>query len=167
MASKCPNCGSTEMQEHAWTRQCLTCGRLSDHDGNMVDVGAGASTREAIEARLRPRETVVVGNLADLQRMGAELAQTDKGLLASSVVTAESVNVAADATVTPAQNDENKGEITRETVRTGAAGPLIKAREAAMAPRENKEPDSVDPTSVSPVRADKAKTQQPVIQARK
>lgn len=150
MAYQCAACNSTNVQQHAWTYQCLDCGKLSDHEGNVVEVGASASTREAIEARLAPRRTVVVGNLADLQRMGAELAQTDKGELAGAVVTAESVNAQSSNVVTPHEDDAAKGEITRETVRTGEAAPLIRAREKAMAPRDNREPDSVDPTSTSP-----------------
>jgi hypothetical protein len=150
MAYRCANCNSTNVQQHAWTYQCLDCGRLSDHSGNIVENGMGDSTRAAIQQRLEPRRTVVVGNLADLQRMGADLAQTDKGPLASAVVTAESVDVSEDNIVTPAEDDALKQEINRETVRTGDAEPLIRAREKAMAPRDNREPDSVDPTSTSP-----------------
>jgi hypothetical protein len=164
MAYKCANCNSSNVQQFAWTYQCLDCGMLSDHDGNVVEAGMGASTREALLKRLEPRRTVVVGNLADLQRMGAELAQTDKGPLASSVVTAERVDVTADNVVTPHEDDALKQEITRETVRTGEAEPFIRARDKAMAPRENREPDSVDPTSVSPTPANKVKVETPTVQ---
>jgi DNA-directed RNA polymerase subunit RPC12/RpoP len=151
MAYRCANCGSANVQQHAWTYQCLDCGKLSDFEGNVVENGAGASTRDAIERRLQPRRSVVVGNFADLQRMGAELAATEKGALASTVVTAEPVDVKSNAVVTPHEDDAMKADITRETVRTGEADPLIEEQNRQAAPRENREPNPVDPTSQSPL----------------
>lgn len=79
MALKCPVCRSADTQVGmADNNQCLNCGALFDSQGNAVDVGMDASTRAAAEARLAPRSQHLSGNLADLQRLGAEKAPDPK-----------------------------------------------------------------------------------------
>lgn len=74
MAVHCPNCGSVETQAQLANTQCVTCGKSFDGEGNIVEPGIDESRRAFIEAQLAPREHNVVGNLADVQRLGAEKA---------------------------------------------------------------------------------------------
>lgn len=111
MATICAHCGSADTQAGLDQIQCTNCGRVSTFGGDKAEAGAGASTREALEARLAPRTTVVGGNYADLQRMGGEAAVKGKGTLPPGVEK-EDVSTAADA-------EAERGEFTRETERTG------------------------------------------------
>lgn len=70
MATKCPNCRSLNTQSLLDRDQCVDCGQQFDANGKLSG-GIDASTREDYLRRLAPRETNVVGNLADLQRGGA------------------------------------------------------------------------------------------------
>jgi hypothetical protein len=55
MAVACPNCGKTDVQAGFGEQTCLSCRTTFDFQGNIVD----------------PTGTInLVGNLADLQRMG-------------------------------------------------------------------------------------------------
>lgn len=119
MALSCPNCGSPETSTGLQNFQCLTCGKLFDRAGNTVEGGLSESTRTALQARLAPRATVVVGNIADLQRIGADAAVGDSVNVAQNVSTPQ-VNSGQEI-ITPAQDDARKGLVTRETERTGDA----------------------------------------------
>jgi hypothetical protein len=79
MATKCPNCGSLETQTLLDRDQCLICGQHFDANGKLA-AGMDQSTREDFLRRVAPRQTNVVGNLADLQRGGALVVtgQSDK-----------------------------------------------------------------------------------------
>lgn len=78
MAMKCPICRSADVQHSIGDRaQCLSCGGLLNARGESVDRGPDETTRAVMEARLRPRTDNVVGNLADLQRVGAASAPDD------------------------------------------------------------------------------------------
>ncbi len=107
MAVKCPRCRSTETQTLIHNNQCLTCGGLFNFDGSEAEPGFSESTRAAVEASLRPRATVVVGNYADLQRMGAQAATDDKR---------EDFKLAPQAApteiITPAEQDARQGIAT-------------------------------------------------------
>ena len=89
--------------------------------------------------------TALAGNIADMQRLGAQLAM-DKS---SVIPTGEEIGPTSDNEgkkfVTPAEFDAAKGEYTIESARAG----LVDAPPTPI-PAENHEPDSVDPTSVSP-----------------
>lgn len=76
MAMKCPNCGGADVSTGLRDNyQCVKCGALFDSTGATVANGPDESTRQAILDRLAPRTGGgIVGNLADLQRMGAERA---------------------------------------------------------------------------------------------
>lgn len=78
MATKCPACNSTDTQALVNNNQCLNCGRLFDFDGNLTATGMDDATRDAIVSRTEPRTTNVVGNLADLQRLGAQKVSDSK-----------------------------------------------------------------------------------------
>lgn len=71
MAVKCPACGSADTAAAIDNSHCLNCGAIINAEGKQVEPGLGQSTRDAIEAQLKPREHNVVGNLADVQRLGA------------------------------------------------------------------------------------------------
>lgn len=79
MATKCPTCRSADTQTSIGDRnQCLHCGALFDSKGDAVERGPDQTTREVMEARLRPRQDTLSGNLADLQRFGAAKAPDPK-----------------------------------------------------------------------------------------
>lgn len=80
MALACPSCGSTDTVSAVQDNQCLGCGKRFDNAGNATEGGLDATTRAAIERRLEPRTTNVVGNLADLQRLGADQAPRSGGV---------------------------------------------------------------------------------------
>lgn len=79
MATKCPNCGSLDTQTLLDRDQCINCGQHFNAEGKLA-AGMDASTREDFLRRVAPRQTNVVGNLADLQRGGALVVtgQSDK-----------------------------------------------------------------------------------------
>lgn len=73
MAMKCPNCGQADTAALvADQNQCYLCGALFNAQGELVERGPDKTTREVMEARLRPRTDHPVGNYADLQRLGAQ-----------------------------------------------------------------------------------------------
>lgn len=74
MAFACAWCGGTDTQPLLNSNQCSTCGRLTAPDGNKMQGGMDATTREAHESRMAPREPSIVGNFADLQRAGGLIA---------------------------------------------------------------------------------------------
>lgn len=79
MAMVCPECGGTDVAAGlSDTTQCLSCAALFDSKGGKVEVGPDQTTRDVAMARLAPRTQHVVGNLADLQRLGAEKAVDPK-----------------------------------------------------------------------------------------
>ena len=96
MAVKCPRCRSTETQTLINSNQCLTCGGLFDFAGKPAESGFDQSTRDVLQSKLEPRRVVVVGNFADLQR--------------GAVVQPPGTEFRE--TVTPAEDDARKGEIT-------------------------------------------------------
>lgn len=107
-------------------------------DGTPGLIGKDDYTRElAVFNATRRPQTVVVGNIADIQRHGGDGAvkRGDEGV------------------VSPAQAEASRGEFTRETQRTG----LIDAP-VAPTPPENKSPNPVDPTSTSPTTQNRSAT---------
>jgi hypothetical protein len=83
MATKCPNCRSLNTQSLLDRDQCVDCGQQFNADGKLSG-GIDASTREDYLRRLAPRETNVVGNIADLQRGGAAVLK-DEGSVSDGV----------------------------------------------------------------------------------
>ena len=83
MATKCPNCRSVNTQSLLDRDQCVDCGQQFNADGKLSG-GIDASTREDYLRRLAPRETNVVGNIADLQRGGAAVLK-DEGSMSTGV----------------------------------------------------------------------------------
>lgn len=138
MALKCPNCQSTEVQAGlADSTQCRECGKFFNSAGDLSEPGPDQSTRDAAMERLAPRQQVVVGNIADLQRLGAAAASGDKATTAvkDSVVTPENQ---PHENVTPAEAEAARGRTTRETERTGekvAEAPAQPAKKAASKSR--------------------------------
>ena len=114
-------------------------------DGTPGLIGKDDYTRElAIKNASRRNETVLAGNFADLQRLGADAAAGTINVQ-KAVVAPPGVDASAKNVVTPAQAEASRGEFTRETERTGlVTAPLIPD------PPENKSPSPVDPTSTSP-----------------
>lgn len=112
-------------------------------DGTPGLVGPDEYTKQSRIARiLGNNTTVLTGNIADVQRAGAEAAT---GKADKSVDTGPGVDPKSDKIVTPAQAEAARGEWTRETERTGLLdAPVVPE------PKENKSPDPVDPTSTSP-----------------
>lgn len=117
-------------------------------DSSPALVGMSDYTRQLLRDRAEKRnETVLGGNLADLQRMGEMLAggPGTSTNLSSAFAAPPGVDPKSDTVVTAPQAAAAKGEYDRETVRTG----LLDAPPAPTPP-ENKDATSVDPTSVSP-----------------
>lgn len=85
MAYRCANCGSRNTLAAVNNFSCLDCGKLSDFEGNTVDSGIDATGREVIERRLEPRQTNIVGNLADLQRGAGGVAAGQASSVADGV----------------------------------------------------------------------------------
>ena len=114
-------------------------------DGTPGLIGKDEYTRQlAIRNATRGNEKVLSGNFADLQRLGAEAANGTINI--QSVVPAPpGIDLKDKNVVTPAQSEAARGEVTRETIRTG----LLEAP-PAVDPPENKSPNPVDPTSTSP-----------------
>lgn len=81
--TKCPNCRSLNTQSLLDRDQCVDCGQQFNAEGKLSG-GIDASTREDYMRRLAPRETNVVGNLADLQRGGAAVLK-DEGSVSDGV----------------------------------------------------------------------------------
>lgn len=71
MAMKCPVCSSADTAAGIDNYMCHNCGALFDGNGEKVDKGLGQSTRDELLRRLEPKQDNVVGNLADLHRLGA------------------------------------------------------------------------------------------------
>jgi hypothetical protein len=147
MAVKCPTCRSSNISENVNYRTCLNCGGLFNQEGPM-ESGPDQNTKDTITRRLENRATVVSGNLADLQRAGAAAASGGKANLGAGVALPPGYE--AEGVTTPAEDDAAKAEITVESTRAGLVDDLLAAQAKANEPRENHEPDSVDPTSVSP-----------------
>lgn len=70
---KCPSCGSLNTAAGLQNYSCTDCGALNDGQGNTVEPGIDATTRQALLNQLQPRQISPVGNLADLQRLGHEI----------------------------------------------------------------------------------------------
>lgn len=109
-------------------------------------IGKDDFTREYEIGRLtRGRQEVLSGNFADLQRLGAQAA-TGTINVQAAVALPEGIDAKDKNVLTPAQHDAAKGEWTIESERAG-----LVSRPADPIPAENKEPNSVDPGSQSPV----------------
>jgi hypothetical protein len=74
----CPVCGGSDIQALVHQNQCINCGTLLDQEGKEAEGGPDQSTLDAITSRLGRREHNIVGNLADLQRLGAEVVSPGK-----------------------------------------------------------------------------------------
>lgn len=115
-------------------------------DGTPGLIGKDDYTRElAIKNATRRPETVLAGNFADLQRLGADAASGTVNVQ-SAVAIPPGVDAKAKNVVTPAEAEASRGEFTRETERKGLIDVPVPAT-----PPENKSPNPVDPTSTSPV----------------
>lgn len=137
----CAHCGSLDTQWLAQTIQCNNCGRQTTASGEKSDGGRDPVLQGIIERQLQGPRTVVAGNLADLQRMGAENAPK-KGEKAFVMPPTTTDNV-----VTPAEDDALQGLETRETIRAGID---VETDVNAGASARNTDPDPVDPTSQGP-----------------
>jgi len=84
MALKCPSCNSLSTQILVDKYQCNDCAALATFDGKVAEAGPDATTRALYESRLAPRQTNIVGNFADLQRMGGSLSSGDEVTTTSS-----------------------------------------------------------------------------------
>lgn len=114
-------------------------------DGTPGLIGKDDYTRElAIKNASRRPETVLAGNFADLQRLGADAAAGTVNVQ-SAIQAPPGIDPKAKNVVTPAEAEASRGEFTRETERKG----LIEAPVPGPPP-ENKSPNPVDPTSTSP-----------------
>lgn len=144
-STKCAHCGSGDTQDAVSNVQCLSCGRLTNYDGTPAEAGADASTREAMERRLTAREPVIVGNFADTQRQGADVAAGEGDPSVDGVVVPQ-------GGVHPADHDAAMGQITTETIRTGVHDEEDLAGPAPA--DQDPEPQSVDPDSKSPTQVE-------------
>lgn len=114
-------------------------------DGTPGLIGKDDYTRElAIRNASRRNETVLAGNFADLQRLGADAANGTINVQ-SAFPAPPGIDPKAKNVVTPAQAEASRGEFTRETERTGLVEAPVRPD-----PPENKSPNPVDPTSTSP-----------------
>lgn len=138
---KCANCGSTDLGHGLNTARCRSCGLLNDYDGNIVANGPGQDVQDVIARHNEPGVPTVVGNQADLQRAGADVA-TGEGSFETGVVV-------PDGAIHPADEDAAQGLITEETLRTGIHD------ESDLAPPDPQpntdDAHSVDPDAKSPV----------------
>lgn len=96
----------------------------------------------------RGHTTVLSGNYADLQRIGAALAI--QGKLPEGVAPP---GVDAKNALTPAQHDAAKGEWTVESERAG-----LMSRPVPPTPEPDYSPTPVDPAAVSPTTIEKGKS---------
>ena len=122
-------------------------------DGTPGLIGKDDYTRElAIKNASRRNETVLAGNFADLQRLGADAAAGTINVQ-SAVQAPPGVDPSAKNVVTPAQAEASRGEYTRETERTGlVTAPVIPD------PPENTSARVIDPGSTSPKAEPKTST---------
>ncbi len=112
-------------------------------DGTPGLIGPDEYTRQlAIHKANRGHVSVLAGNIADLQRIGAELAN---GKAIAGVAVAPGVDPTAKNVVTPAQASAARGEFTQETLREGLIDAPLRPE-----PNENNTPNVVDPTATSP-----------------
>lgn len=122
-----------------------------NRDGTPGLIGKDDFTIQYETNRLtRGRVVPLAGNIADMQRLGALIADNKA---TAGVAVNPTVDVKDESIVTPAQHDAAKGEWTVESEREG----LVKAPPAPV-PAENKEPNSIDPGSVSPTVEAKSST---------
>lgn len=70
---KCPNCGSMDTAASIGDNtNCLNCGKTFNSAGDLVQ-GPDQQTKDIAQARLeKDYEPNVVGNYADLQRLGGQ-----------------------------------------------------------------------------------------------
>lgn len=117
------------------------------NSGISTHIGLDEVGRQAALRRLAPRQAPVVGNFADLQRMGADALTDEQG---------DEFQLApgqdADAITHPATHDAESGLITREVERVGKADAIRKAQEKAEEDARvvDTRPDVIDPDSKSP-----------------
>lgn len=111
--------------------------------------GLDAAGRAAALARLEPRAGVQVGNLADLQRHGADTEVSSDDSLALNPNQADDL-------ITPAENDARAGIVTVETDRVGISDDINKTVEEETKnlqrlnqPTENKGKEATDVTDPS------------------
>lgn len=119
-----------------------------NRDGSPALIGPDAYTRQLLRQRADRDYTtqVVTGNYADLQRAGADAAQgLGSTSSAKAIASPPGLDIKDSSVISPAQQEAARGEWTRETERTG----LLDAPPAPI-PAENRDPNPVDPGSVSP-----------------
>lgn len=106
MAVKCPVCGGADTAAALDNSHCLTCGAIFNA-GKKVEPGLGQSTRDALEARLAPRQHNVIGNYADVQRLGAQKAPdpSEPAFAMPAGADASKMPGASDDTTTSAASD--------------------------------------------------------------
>lgn len=113
MALKCPSCGSLSTQALVHNYQCNDCGALATFDGKPAEPGMDDATRAVHERALAPRQTNIVGNFADLQRLGGAQA-TESGTVGDAVK--------LPAGVTPEQADAGREAAAAEAEALGDDG---------------------------------------------
>lgn len=122
MATKCPNCQSADTQASlADLNDCVSCGATFNSKGDIVGGGPDADTRAAILARLEPKEPSIVGNLADLQRLGAENAPKE-GEPAFTMPPGTEVGKDGDPKFSPEPNEGAKPETEAKAKASAQAG---------------------------------------------
>lgn len=71
---KCPSCGSYETQDRLQDLQCRACGNVFGYDRKVREIGPDQTVRDRIEESLKPRATVVMGNINDLIQTAGDAA---------------------------------------------------------------------------------------------
>jgi len=85
MAATCPVCGAAELQQGLADReQCLVCGAYYDVNG-LRGPGPVDEIRENVENNIAEPQQNVVGNYADIQRAGAQVADQGSTSLEEAV----------------------------------------------------------------------------------
>lgn len=114
-------------------------------DGSPSLVGKDDYTKwEATQRLNKGNVTVLSGNYADLQRLGASAA-TGTVNVNNAVAAPPGYTLTDKNVVTPAQHEAARGEFTRETQRTGLVSAPV-----APEPNVDNTPNPVDPGSQSP-----------------
>ena len=119
MALKCPTCGSTSTQVNLDRYQCIDCGAEAHFDGTVAESGPNADTRKVLERSLAPRETNIVGNLADLQRLGGQQAPKSGGIADAFPLPPGVTQEQAEASAEGYESDESTTSTSAARASTG------------------------------------------------
>lgn len=132
MADRCVKCGSGDTNAGFNTYKCLTCGATSNYDGTEGKSGRDQSTRDALAARDGDYTVPsVVGNYADLQRLGGQLAPESGGVADAFAIPPGVSQEEAEASARSGDDDgtEDTAPKSKSTSASGAsAGTQTKAK---------------------------------------